>query len=375
MIYKNFIQPILFRLEPERAHELALHSLSLISKSELALRALTRTHASSHFGILNRFGLEFLNPVGLAAGFDKNGRVAPAVAALGFSHVEVGTVTNIPQPGNPRPRLFRLPLDKALINRAGFNNDGAAALAHRTRNNHPTCIIGVNIGKSRIAPREKATEDYCACFKVVFDSADYIVVNVSSPNTPQLRELQQAPALDELLAALQKLNTELARTRNRSPLPLLIKIAPDLNDREIESIVEVSINRGLAGIVATNTTVSRDRLVTPATEVERCGPGGLSGAPLRERANEIVRKLYRLAKPRGPYGHSERRLHIIGVGGIFSAHDAWERICAGASLVQLYTGFIYNGISTAKEINNGLAERFSRSGFKHLDEVVGCKAD
>ncbi|MGH9899820.1 MAG: quinone-dependent dihydroorotate dehydrogenase [Pyrinomonadaceae bacterium] len=366
MIYKKLIRPILFRLEPERAHELALHSLSLISRSHLARKSLTRSHTSSHFGLLERFGLEFSNPVGLAAGFDKNGQVAPAIAALGFGHLEVGTVTNIPQPGNPRPRLFRLPLDKALINRAGFNNDGAAALVRRIDNNRASCVLGINIGKSSVVPLENAIEDYCACFETVFDSADYLAINVSSPNTPQLRELQQARALDELLAALQALNNEIAFKRNRSPLPLLVKISPDLNDKEIESIVEVSINRGLAGIIATNTTVSRERLVTPAEEVERFGQGGLSGAPLRAHANEIVKKLYRL---------SRRRLHIIGVGGIFNSQDAWERICAGASLVQLYTAFVYNGMNTAKQINDGLAEIISRNGLKHLDEAVGCKAD
>jgi dihydroorotate dehydrogenase len=366
MLYRSILRPVLFRLPPETAHELALRTVKLAFGVKWVRRRAARRFGSTAGGELRRFGLTFRNPVGLAAGFDKNGTAAEGLAALGFGFIETGTVTHQAQPGNARPRLFRLPLDRALINRQGFNNHGAARLAARLAAHRPDCVLGINIGKSRSVPVEEAVEDYLASFELVHAHADYIVVNVSSPNTPNLRELQQADALFALLDALQRRNRELAQRRERQePVPLLVKIAPDLGAQDLEAIVEVAERAGLDGIIATNTTISRAGLRTPAERVAACGPGGLSGAPLRERSTEMIASLYRL---------THGKLAIIGVGGIFSAADAWEKICAGASLVQLYTGFIYEGVGVVREINDGLQELITHSGFRSLDEAVGCRA-
>jgi dihydroorotate dehydrogenase len=316
----------------------------------------------SPFGELRRFGLSFSNPVGLAAGFDKNGIALEALDALGFGFIEAGTVTYHPQLGNERPRLFRLPEDKALINRAGFNNDGAALLARRISKHRPDCVLGVSIGKSRVTPLEGAVDDYLNSFEIVHPVADYIAVNVSSPNTPGLRELQQAGQLEGLLRALQKRNRELS---DQGGKPLLVKLSPDLSKQELEMIVDVLRRTGVAGIIATNTTIKRDSLRTPAAQVAAFGAGGLSGAPLRNPSTRIIATLYCLLGGSMP---------LIGVGGIFTAEDAWEKICSGASLVQLYTAFIYQGPVIAREINDGLAKILKREGFPSLDEAVGCRA-
>ena len=347
-------------------HEFALNSLSIGLRSGAARNLIGGRFRREPFGKLQRFGLEFPNPVGLAAGFDKNGTGAQALAALGFGSIEVGSVTSEPQPGNPRPRLFRLPSDRALINRAGFNNCGAAQLAKHIRRHRPDCVLGVNIGKSRRVEIEEAVSDYLQSFEAVYEIADYIAINVSSPNTPNLRELQRPDMLAELLKSLQQRNDELARRHSQSrPKPLLLKIAPDLSENEIESIVEIAISLKVAGLIATNTTISRAGLQTSQAEVEAFGEGGLSGAPLRQRANEVISLSYSLARGTLP---------IIGVGGVFTAADAWEKICAGASLIQLYTGFIYEGPGVARRINDGLAEILKREGFQTLDEAVGCRA-
>jgi dihydroorotate dehydrogenase len=347
-------------------HEFALTSLSIALRSDLARNLTTQRFRREPLGKLKRFGLEFPNPVGLAAGFDKNGTAAQALAALGFGSIEVGSVTSEPQPGNPRPRLFRLPSDRALLNRAGFNNCGAAKLAAHLRRHRPDCVLGVNIGKSRSVAIEDAVPDYLQSFAAVYDIADYIAINVSSPNTPNLRELQRPEMLADLLRSLQQRNDELALVNSYpKPKPLLLKIAPDLTESELESIVEIAINLKVAGLIATNTTISRAGLQTSPAELETFGPGGLSGAPLRQRANEVISLSYRL---------SRGTLPIIGVGGVFTAADAWEKICAGASLIQLYTGFIYEGPGVARRINEGLAEILKREGFRTLDEAVGCRA-
>jgi dihydroorotate dehydrogenase len=347
-------------------HELALHSLSFVLGRKALRSVATRQFHREPFGRLKRFGLEFSNPVGLAAGFDKNGTSAQQLAALGFGFIEVGSVTSKPQPGNPRPRLFRLPLDRALINRAGFNNCGAARLAKHVRNHRPACVLGVNIGKSREVAIQDAVPDYLASFEAVYEIADYIAINVSSPNTPKLRELQRPEMLLDLLKSLQNRSQELAQRGSlRQPKPLLLKIAPDLSESEIESIVEVAKDLKLAGLIATNTTISRAGLQTGPAEVAAFGDGGLSGAPLRQRSNEVIALIYRLTR-----GH----LPIIGVGGVFTAEDAWEKISAGASLIQLYTGFIYEGPSVARQINEGLAAILKREGFRSLDEAIGCRA-
>lgn len=366
MFYNSILRPLLFRLPPESAHELALESLAFALSTPLARRTASRRFSRSPFGGLSRFGLTFKNPVGLAAGFDKNGTAARFLAALGFGFIEVGSITHQAQPGNSRPRLFRLPLDRALINRAGFNNVGAEAAVKHLASHRPDCVLGINIGKSRAVLLEDATQDYLASFELAHALADYLVINVSSPNTPQLRELQRPEALNELLAALQKRNQELAGEQPRGrPVPILVKIAPDLTERDLESIVETAERANLAGIIATNTTTSRAGLLTAPEKVAACGAGGLSGAPLRQRSTEIIATLYRLARG---------RLTIIGVGGVFTAQDAWEKISAGAALLELYTGFIYQGPGVARDINEGLAEILSREGFRTLDEAVGCRA-
>ena len=367
MLYRSILRPLLFRLPPETAHELALRALSNTLGSRLIRRLATRRFSNASFGELQRFGLKFSNPVGLAAGFDKNGTACTELAALGFGFIEVGTVTHQPQPGNTRPRLFRLPQDRALINRQGFNNHGAAALATRLANNRPGCVLGINIGKSRVVALEDAVSDYLASFETVHALADYLVVNVSSPNTPNLRELQRPEALAALLGALQKRNQELTSAHpSHKPVPLLVKIAPDLNERELESIVEIALRANLDGIIATNTTTSRAGLKTPPTKVATYGEGGLSGAPLRSRSTAVIASLYRLTRG---------RMAIIGVGGVFTARDAWEKISAGASLVQLYTGLIYQGIAVARDINDGLAEILKQQGLGSLDEAIGCRAE
>ena len=353
MVYRSLVRPILFRLPPETAHELALHSLSLFPPRLLAQRVDDPALA------IERFGLTFPNPVGLAAGFDKNGVALQPLAALGFGFIEAGTVTYHAQPGNPRPRLFRLSADQALINRAGFNNDGAAAFAKRVK--RPDCVLGVSIGKSKITPLENATEDYLKSFELVHEVADYIAVNVSSPNTPQLRELQQSDQLTSLLSALQSRNRELPK-----PVPLLVKLSPDLERRDIEMIVDVIKRLHIDGIIATNTTISRNDLRSEAQRVAACGEGGLSGKPLAHRSTRMIAELYELTGGRIP---------LIGGGGIFNATDAWDKIAAGASLVQLYTGFIYQGPNIAHEINEGLAKILAREGFANLDAAVGCRWD
>lgn len=365
MLYRTLLRPILFRLPPETAHELALHSLDFL-KPQSVNRFVRHRFASNSFGELTRFGLKFPNPVGLAAGFDKDGLALQSLCALGFGFIEAGTVTYHAQPGNPRPRLFRLRKDSALINRAGFNNAGASAFAKRVRALKLDCVLGVSIGKSKITPMKDAAADYLASFELVYSIADYIAINVSSPNTPQLRELQKASHLSSLLDALQTRNRELQQTHSRpSPMPLLVKLSPDIHEADIESIVDVLKSFAIDGIIATNTTTGRDHLVTDAKVIAEIGEGGLSGAPLRRTATQMIAKLYRLTDAKVP---------LIGVGGIFTAEDAWEKITAGASLLQLYTGFIYQGPGIAKSINEGLAKLLAANGFKTLDEAVGHRA-
>ena len=359
MVYRSLVRPILFRLPPETAHELALHSLSLL-KSFVG-----RPFESSTLNT-DLFNLRFKNPVGLAAGFDKNGVALEPLAALGFGFIEGGTVTYHAQPGNPKPRLFRLSADQALINRAGFNNAGAAAFASRVERHRPDCVLGISIGKSKITALEDSTQDYVASFELVYKLADYVAINVSSPNTPQLRELQQSDQLTSLLTALQTRNRELQKTSSRpAPVPLLVKISPDLERRDLELIVDVIRRLNIDGIIATNTTVSRENLRTERARVQACGDGGLSGKPLANRSTKMIAELYELTGGRIP---------LTGVGGIFTAEDAWEKICAGASLVQLYTGFIYQGPRVAQEISEGLAKILVREGFANLEAAVGCHA-
>ncbi len=347
-LWQRTIRPLLFRLDAERAHELGIEAM------KLGFGGTQFPESFPEFGEIERFGLKFVNPLGIAAGFDKNGVVVNRLASLGFGFVEVGTVTFRPQSGNPKPRLFRLPDDRALINRLGFNNDGAAAVAKRLEKLDRKCIVGVNIGKNKDVPNEEATENYLRCLNIVHPVADYIAVNISSPNTPALRDLQMAENLEGLLKALTAQNDRLGSK------PLLVKIAPDLSENEIEAIVNGCIDQGVDGIIATNTTVSRERL--RSGDIDSIGAGGLSGRPVRDRSTEVVATVYK---------YSQGRLPIVGVGGIFSAEDAFAKIAAGASLVQAYTGFVYGGPGFAREISRGLAEIVRAKGFNSLDEAVG----
>lgn len=296
------------------------------------------------------FGVRFPGPMGLAAGFDKDGLGLKTWDALGFGYAEVGTVTASAQPGNPLPRLFRLPEDRALLNRMGFNNHGAGHLALRLARYRPDSPVGVNIGKSKITPPELAADDYRASARLLGPLADYLVVNVSSPNTPGLRDLQAVESLRPILSAV------LAETST----PVLVKIAPDLSDEDVDAVADLAVELGLAGIVATNTTVSRAGLRTPG--VDELGPGGISGPPVARRSLEILRRLY---------SRVGSDLVLISVGGIETADDAWERITSGASLLQGYTGFIYGGGLWAKEIHDGIAARLQTGGFSSLAEAVG----
>ena len=360
MLYRSLLRSVLFRLPAEAAHELALKSLA--SAPAFVTSALAERYRRSPFGKLKRFGLMFDNPVGLAAGFDKDGIALAPLASFGFGFIEAGTVTFHPQPGNPKPRLFRLPLDRALINRAGFNNEGAKAFARRVSKARPNCVLGVSIGKSKVTPFEDAVADYLKTFDLVNDVADYIAVNVSSPNTPRLRELQHAEHLDRLLGALQKRNQEIAEQHGQKLKPLLLKLSPDLSDDELADAISVAQRWEISGLIATNTTTDRSNLLTEAKVVARYGEGGMSGAPLKTRATTMVSKIYRM---------TGGTLPVIGVGGIFTADDAFQMIAAGASLIQIYTAFIYEGPSIVANINDGLRRIISREGFVSLDEAVG----
>jgi dihydroorotate dehydrogenase len=358
-LYRSLLRPILFRLPPETAHHLALKSLKLSKPfHSLALPKVSNDETTT----VNCCGLTFPNPLGLAAGFDKDGVALNELAALGFGHIEAGTVTFHAQPGNPRPRLFRLPKDQALINRAGFNNSGAASLAQRVVANRPNCVLGISIGKSKITPLEDAVDDYLGSLDLVHGVADYIAINVSSPNTPQLRQLQQADQLGALLRALRTRTAELQSENKQTPL--LVKLSPDLSDEDLEMIVDVVQRVEIDGIIATNTTISRDNLRSGLNEIASCGEGGLSGRPLTRRSTEMIARLFKLTKGKLP---------IIGVGGVFTAEDAWEKIVAGASLIQLYTGFIYQGPGVAYEIVEGLRQRMKAEGLKNIQEAVGAQ--
>jgi dihydroorotate dehydrogenase len=360
VLYRT-IRPLLFRLEPERAHALAF---SVLRIAQRLCERRSRRRPADPLLRQSLWGLDFPNPVGLAAGLDKNGELPHVWAALGFGFAELGTVTALAQPGNPAPRLFRLPTDQALINRLGFNNHGAESiargLARRLRHGRPPVPLGINLGKSRLAALDQALADHLQSLRAVYSLADYVTINVSSPNTPGLRDLQAAAQLDPLLAGIQSESLRLAERHRRPPLPLLLKVAPDLSDAQLVEIAQVATTRGAAGLIATNTTLQRP----PLLDAARDEAGGLSGAPLRQRSTEVVRVLHRAAGD---------RLTIVGVGGIFNADDAYEKIRAGASLVQVYTGLIYQGPLLPRTICNGLRARLGRDGFAHIGAAVGAQ--
>lgn len=362
----RILRPLLFRLPAEAAHAAGAATLETLGRSAAARAAIQRSLAVQHSALVTEhWGIRFPNPVGLAAGFDKEGRLFNALGALGFGFVEIGTVTALPQPGNPSPRLFRLPADGALLNRMGFNNAGAEALERRLAAQAIEPVLGINLGKSKAAPLDRATDDYLHSLERVERFARYLVVNVSSPNTPGLRSLQDGRPLRSLLAALMTRAVKLARQRGEPPKPLLLKIAPDLSDGAVDEATDIALEVGVSGIVATNTTVSRVGLRTPASDVDRMGAGGVSGAPLRTRATEVIRRVFR---------RTDGALPVIGVGGIFDANDAYAHLRAGARLVQLYTGFVYGGPTVARDINRGLLHLLARDGARHVGEVVGSDA-
>ncbi len=360
LLYRNIFKPVLFRMDPEKAHHLVIGGLGAGVRIPGTLAAM-----QSMYGITSTpdmttelFGITFPGPVGLAAGLDKNAQAVAGLSASGFGFMEVGTVTPKPQPGNEQPRLFRLPSDRALINRMGFNNEGAWAMADRLRHlvDHPI-PIAVNIGKNKVTPNEEAAEDYKACISELYTYADFFVVNISSPNTPDLRNLQHGNELKELLAeVMQEMNAQ-AQNHGTSK-SVLVKISPDVSDAELEYMVETIRQSGAAGIIATNTTLSRDGL----THNHAGETGGLSGRPLTERSTEIISRVYR---------QTEGRLPIIGCGGIFSSEDAYDKIKAGSSLVEIYTSFIYEGPQITRRLHNGIRELMQRDGFAHISEAVG----
>lgn len=401
-IYKSAIRPIIFsgvKLEPEWWHDRSLQILGWLERERIKNRISSLENSNieniklekevrvrgSGFSIANwvqsqlaqsyclsdrrletsLWGLHFPNPLGLAAGFDKNGLAAGVWPSLGFGFVELGSVTFHPQPGNPRPRMFRLPEDRAALNRMGFNNQGAAALAAKlSQSFDKRCDrqipIGINLGKSKITPLEDAPRDYLASFRLLKEWGDYFVVNVSSPNTPGLRSLQDSQKLGQILETLQQ--------ENRGSKPILVKIAPDLEWEAIAEVVEVAKSYQLAGIIATNTTISRDSLKTRAIPLTGKSPkeeaGGISGEPLRDRSTAVIRFLWQQTRGQIP---------IIGIGGIFTAEDAWEKITAGASLLEIYTGLIYEGPLMVKQILEGLLQKLEERGLNNLSDAVGLE--
>lgn len=340
-MYKIFVRPILFLLPAETVHHLSFKVITFLHAIP-GVSALFRMLWSFEDPRLERelFGLKFKNPVGLAAGFDKDAKLIDQLADMGFGFIEIGTITPKGQPGNEKPRLFRLPEDGAVINRMGFNNSGMDVAVEKLKSRSSNILVGGNIGKNKVTPNDQAFDDYEKCFNALYEYVDYFVVNVSSPNTPGLRELQEKEPLTNLLSGLVQLNLKKEKQK-----PILLKIAPDLTDEQLDDIVEIVQTTKIDGVIATNTTVQRDNLKTDWKKVNEIGAGGLSGKPVAERSTEVIRYIF--VKSRGKFP-------IIGVGGITSPKEALEKINAGASLVQIYTGFIYEGPRLIKKINKAI---------------------
>ena len=340
-MYKFFIRPLLFLFPPETLHKWVTLSLKLLFGIPGSTWLARKIYLIEH-PLLERelFGIRFPNPVGIAAGFDKEGTLYKHLSNFGFGYIEVGTVTPLGQTGNPKPRLFRLPGDQALINRMGFNNHGVYDMVEKLRKNNTRVIIGGNIGKNTLTPNEMAIDDYCHCFKVLFDHVDYFVVNVSCPNIEGLSKLQDKDELVSILNAIQKINRE-------KPLqkPVLLKISPDLNDKQLDEVIDMVRITGLSGIIATNTSTKRDGLITDVETIQKIGKGGLSGKPLQKKSTDTIAYIHK---------HSGGTIPIIASGGIFTGSDAVETLKAGAALLQVYTGFVYEGPSIAKNINKAI---------------------
>lgn len=344
----------MFRLSPERIHSIIASGMKVLQAAPRPVAKVLEKTIGVNDPILSQevFGVVFPRPLGLAAGFDKNGSAPDVWSAVGFGYAELGTVTAAGQPGNPTPRLFRLPQDKAILNRMGFNNKGATDVAFHLRHRKTKNVIGINIGKTKVVEPDKAADDYRRSASLLGELADYVVVNVSSPNTPGLRDLQAVESLKPILQAVQAATST----------PVLVKIAPDLSNEDVDAVADVALQLGLDGIVATNTTISRDDLVTPASQVENMGAGGISGPPVADRALEVLERLY------ARVGDS---LVLIGVGGISTPQQAWERIAAGATLLQGYTGLIYGGPDWIRDIHVGIAAQLRAYGLQNISEAVG----
>ena len=379
-IYQVALRPLLFNLikaDPENLHSKTIRTLQWLgNNSDTQPASLIKSRLQQSLCLQDSrlsqslFGLQFPNPVGLAAGFDKDGVATSMWSSLGFGFAEIGTVTSLAQPGNPRPRLFRLPNDEAALNRMGFNNCGAAAmerlLAKRNSKPNPVIPIGINLGKSKVTPLEEAANDYRHSFSLLKNYGDYFVVNVSSPNTPGLRKLQDAAMLASILDALHAENFSQESTQKTIQKPIFVKIAPDLEWEAITEIVSLAQSYKLAGIIATNTTIKREGLNTKT--LAQTGKslseeaGGISGKPVRQRSTEVIKYIWQ---------QSQGKIPIIGVGGIFTAEDAWDKITAGASLVQIYTGWVYQGPGIIRQILKGLLSKLEQNGLNSISEAVG----
>ncbi len=376
-LYRTMIRPVLFAQDPEEIHEFTMRMLGFASQRKLTIDAVASFCGAPELPV-TAFGLRFPNPIGLAAGMDKMGVAVPIWPSMGFGHAELGAVTWLAQPGNPKPRIFRAVADEAVVNRMGFNNEGAEVMAAhlaqwRTRGLWPKHPVGINLGKNKVTPLDQAPADYARSFRVLWPHADFFVVNVSSPNTPNLRQLQDKAALDQILSALQETQQSLlaaatptaTNAHHAAPLtpkPILVKVAPDLTFEALDDILELCESRKISGIIATNTTIERPKATSPDLARVYAEAGGLSGKPLRARSTEVIRHLYQ---------RSQGRMPIVGVGGIFDARDAWEKITAGACLLQIYTGMIFEGPGAARTIVQGLQAKLGRFGLTDLSQAVG----
>lgn len=361
--YRNLFNKVLVKVDAEKAHHGGIKALQMASRSPILVEQLRRAWDQPHPELVtNHFGRSLSSPIGLAAGLDKNAQAIDALDACGFGFVEVGTITGEEQPGNEKPRLFRLPEDRAIINRMGFNNDGSFLITERLMRRQDRgagrAVLGINIGKTKTVPAEEAIADYVKSTLRLAGLADYMVVNVSSPNTPGLRDLQAVESLEPLLKSVQVAANRVAER----DVPLLVKIAPDLADDDVVAVAQMVKSLGIHGVIATNTTISRDGLSTDAAIVEECGAGGLSGPILKDRSVAVLKLLRQ---------HLPQETMVISVGGISDSDDAWQRICAGADLLQVYTGFIYGGPQWLATLNSQLAQKVRAAGLLNISQAVG----
>ena len=368
-LYRTILRPAVFLQDSENAHNRMISFLSRASRSRLMMYLLGNLYHSPELSV-KIFDLEFPNPLGIAAGIDKNGQAVPAWQALGFGFSEIGGVTLHEQEGNPKPRMFRVNAERALVNRMGFNNLGANSILDKlkdckSRGLWPESPVGINLGKSKITPFNKSPEDYAGSLELLWSHADFFVINVSSPNTLGLRDLQESKHLESILKLCQETNSKCAVNLDKPMRPLLVKIAPELEDSYLKDIIKLVNRFGLNGIVATNTTIQRPETKNTKSQKIYDEEGGLSGLPLRDKSTDMIRKIYKM---------SEGKVPIIGVGGIFSVDDAWDKITAGASLIQVYTGLVFEGPGIARNIVSGLKKRVKEAGLNSISEAVGINS-